>query len=256
MTEMTTPRISTTIALCSAIVVSAAALAQDNYGARVEQTQEKMQFTFGAGFEFQFSSNIANGGDMDVYRFDFGLAAKTALNDEWDLRMLVGYELDKYQFAGVTTFGGPDPWDDVHQVSFGGIFTYRPSNEWSLFGGPVFQFAAEESADLSDGFIGGGVFGATYELAEDFTVGGASPAAPAPRPRDGPASNSSTIWGRTGRPPSALPTSSCGSASMIPASRPMASVRSRARPSGSGSATTSTRTPASTSTAAWSSTVS
>ena len=46
-----------------------------------------------------------------------------------------------------STFGGPDPWDDVHQISLGGIFTYQPANEWSIFGGPVFQFAAEESAD-------------------------------------------------------------------------------------------------------------
>ena len=130
-----------------------------------------LSFTVYSGGEYSFKSDIDGGGDLNVFRLQFGVTGRAGLTRDLDLAVHIGYDLDLYDFSGTSALG-VDPWEDVHTFNVGALLSMQMSNDWTLFGGPVFQIAREDSADLDDSFIGGGVFGATYEVNSSLTVGG------------------------------------------------------------------------------------
>ena len=134
-------------------------------------TSTDLSFAIYSGAEFTFESDIEGGGDLDVFRLQFGVTGRAGLTPDLDLAVHIGYDVDLYDFSGTSALG-IDPWEDIHTFNVGAVLSMQMSNDWTLFGGPVFQFAREDSADLDDSFIGGGVIGATYEVNSSLTVGG------------------------------------------------------------------------------------
>lgn len=131
-----------------------------------------LSFTVSAGAESSLEADVEGGGALEVFRMRFGVTGKAGLTRDVDLAVSVGYGLDLYDFSGTTRLGGVDPWGDIHTLSIAALLSVDIDNDWTLFGGPVFQFAREDDADLDDSFIGGGVLGATYEVSSTLTVGG------------------------------------------------------------------------------------
>jgi hypothetical protein len=72
----------------------------------------------------------------------------------------------------VLDLGGLEPWDDIHTVNAGVIFSLDISDEFTITGGPVAQFAREAGTDWNDGFTAGGVVGMSYKFSSDFSLGG------------------------------------------------------------------------------------
>jgi hypothetical protein len=132
----------------------------------------EVYFNIRGGFEYQFDADIDGGGSFRSHRLGASITAVSDITPDFDVRFAFGYEFDHYTFDGNTGIGGFNPWRDIHTIGFGVIFGTHLTNEWKLFGGPVFQFSAESGASFSDGFIGGGVIGTTYRVSPDLLLGG------------------------------------------------------------------------------------
>lgn len=131
-----------------------------------------LSFKIHFGFENSLDADLNEGGDLEVFRIRAGVTGKSSLSQSTDYSVSLDYGVDLYNFDGVTGFGGVDPWEDIHTFGVTVIFTTELSNEWTVFGGPVFQFSREDNADLGDSFIGGGLIGFSYQVDSDLTVGG------------------------------------------------------------------------------------
>ncbi len=149
--------------------VSAQTAGGDSGGTRVGPD---LSFTVYAGAESSLEADVEGGGDLDVFRMRFGVTGKAGLTRDLDLAVSIGYGLDLYDFSGTTRLGGIEPWENIHTLSVGALLSLDMNNDWTVFAGPVFQFAREDNVDLDDSFIGGGVVGATYEVSSALTVGG------------------------------------------------------------------------------------
>jgi len=160
---------SLVVGLAGLLGLAGAAAGQEAGGGKGSATD--LSFTVYSGGQFSFQSDIDGGGDMNVFRLQFGVTGRASLTRDLDLTVQIGYDIDLYDFSGVSRLG-IDPWEDVHTFNVGAILSMDMSNDWTLFGGPVLQVAREDSADVDDSFIGGGVFGATYEVSSSLTVGG------------------------------------------------------------------------------------
>jgi len=132
----------------------------------------EVMFSIYGGFAHQFRTNIDGGGEFSSTRGGASIGASSMVTPDFDIKFRFGYEFDHYNFKGDTGLGGPDPWSDIHTFGFGVIFGAHMSNEWKIFGGPVFQFSAESGASFSEGFIGGGFVGTSYQVSPDLKLGG------------------------------------------------------------------------------------
>jgi hypothetical protein len=128
--------------------------------------------SFDAGFEFQFGSGIGGGGDMDVYRGDIGFSTRQPLGRDWSINLSLDYGVHYYDFQGDTIFGGPEPWQDIHEFTTAVSVNYTEIDDWTIFGGGFFRVFGESGADFGDSYNGGGFFGAYYRFDENLTLGG------------------------------------------------------------------------------------
>ncbi len=131
-----------------------------------------LQWRVRGGVVHQFDSDIDSGGEFNVTRAGFDAQALYDFNTDLTLDAEIGYEFNSYDFSGSTGFGALNPWDDVHTVRIRTLLRWRMNEEWSFVGGPIFEFAAEDGADLGDGFNVGGVVSAAYRVNDDLTLGG------------------------------------------------------------------------------------
>jgi hypothetical protein len=137
----------------------------------VEDDGRQIMFNIRGGHAYQFRASINSGGGFSSSRLDASFTAISDITPDVNVRFTFGYEFDSYSFRGTTGFGGLNPWDDIHTIGFGIIFGANLTDDLRLFAGPVFQFSAESGASFSDGFIGGGVFGASYQITPDLRLG-------------------------------------------------------------------------------------
>jgi hypothetical protein len=134
-----------------------------------------VRFQFGGAYTHRFETDLDSGGSMTVDTLSGGLNISTDLNRDVGLTFRINYGVSLYDFddgGSVAGFGVLDPWDDIHTLAFGAAISADLDDQWSVFGGPVFQFSRETGADWEKSFTGGIVAGATYAVSEDFLIGG------------------------------------------------------------------------------------
>ena len=112
------------------------------------------------GYLHVFDADVEGGGSFSRNRAAVNFGGTTVFNETQSLRFGVGYRWDGYDFAG-NTFVGPDPWDNVNQLNLAGIYGHQLDEDWSLFAGPLIQFAFESGANIADGIQWGALGGAT-----------------------------------------------------------------------------------------------
>jgi len=143
------------------------ALAQD-----VETRQDDVGIRIRGGGLHQFETDIDDGGDFDVTRFDGSIDLTFELGDDLDMALNLGFERSMYDFSGGPgSFGMGNPWDDINTGSAGARFTLRTDNQWEIWGGPLVRFSAEDGADLGEAVTGGGTVGFTHHLGEELSLG-------------------------------------------------------------------------------------
>ncbi len=150
---------------------SPASAQRDVTGMASQRQHSEIHFQLGGGYIHQFNANIDEGGDFDVNRFSTSLAARTRLTEDVSLSLQFNYNFDDYDFGG-TALGVNNPWSDIHTIAFGAILSASLSNEFDVFGGPVFQFSRESGADWGDSIIAGGILGGSYHFNDQLTIGG------------------------------------------------------------------------------------
>lgn len=136
------------------------------------KAKKNVEFTVSAGGMYMFETSIDAGGDFEVARGSISVGAESRIQRDLILNLGFGFEFSSYNFSGDTALGGPDPWGDVQTFDLAGILRWEVSDDWSLFGGPVFQFSRESGADFGDSFTGGGIAGATFMPHPDLVIGG------------------------------------------------------------------------------------
>lgn len=131
-----------------------------------------LQLTVGAGYEETFRSDIDSGGDFSITSANFDISLSTILFDDMKFTLTYQYIMDEYDFGGTTGLGGLNPWDDVesHYVSL--IASKQLANDWTVFGGPIAQFARDRDARLGDSDTYGGMVGLSINHSETLTYGG------------------------------------------------------------------------------------
>jgi opacity protein-like surface antigen len=122
-----------------------------------------------------FGADGKQSGDVDVARFDAGIAYNTSLRDDLRLRVSLSTQQTNFDFSDVTTVvpGTDDPWDHLQAYRLGGSLFGRVNETWSWFGGLEVRAAFESGADIEDSLEIRGTGGAEYRVNEDlaFTFG-------------------------------------------------------------------------------------
>jgi len=159
----------------SQLVVDDAAVTEEGDVVQVGDTTVK--FFGDAGALYQFDTGVDGDKDMSVIRLSAGFDAKAKLNEDLGLGFRVNYGFDSYDFSGdffgsTFTPDDEDPWGDIHTIEFGMVVNYDVTDDFAVFGGPVFKIARESGADWDDAMTGGGVFGASYRFNSDLVLGG------------------------------------------------------------------------------------
>jgi hypothetical protein len=167
---MSSNRIALSLVLAAACTGLASAQQQQQQAA----TSGGIRFSVNSSFEHQFEADLDRTGDVEVTRFHAGLGASMDLSRDTELSLRFAYDFDSYNFDGpVERLGNADdPWEDIHTMSFGTIFSTELTNDVNLFGGPVFQVSREEDADWDDAWIWGGVGGVSWRVSKDLVIGG------------------------------------------------------------------------------------
>lgn len=171
-------RLASSLIACSSafVFVNSAALAQDTATTETTVTDNgrEYRFTIFGGGVHQFETDIDSGGDFDVSSLGAGAIFSHDFSEELSMGLQISYGLDMYDFSGtaLTVVPPASPWDDIHTITAAAIFSYKLNNDWSIFGGPLFQSARESGADFGDSVTGGAAIGATYRVKPDFTIGG------------------------------------------------------------------------------------
>lgn len=131
-----------------------------------------LQLTVGAGYEESFRSDIDGGGDFSMTSTSFDISLSTDLFDDMKFSLTYQYIMDEYDFEGATGIGGLNPWDDVESHYLSLIASTQLANDWTVFGGPVVQFARDRDASLEDSDTYGGLVGLSIDHSETLTYGG------------------------------------------------------------------------------------
>lgn len=134
---------------------------------------DRTQWSLHGGAEYQFETDIDDGGDFSVARGGIGFTTRTKFNEDVSLTFRLDYNLDAYDFSSAaSSLGVSDPWDEIHTVSLGAVLSVDAGSEWTLFGGPILQLSGEAGADFSDAIQGGGLFAVSYRVSDTLTIGG------------------------------------------------------------------------------------
>lgn len=131
-----------------------------------------LQLTVGTGYEESFRSDIDGGGDFSMTSTSFDISLSTDLFDDMKLSLTYQYIMDEYDFEGTTGIGGLNPWDDVESHYLSLIASTQLANDWTVFGGPIAQFARDRDASLEDSDTYGGLVGLSINHSETLTYGG------------------------------------------------------------------------------------
>jgi len=140
---------------------------------RGEHWLDRIQFSLHGGGEYQFETDTGSTGEFSVIRAGVGITGRSNIKDDVNLSFRLDYGLDSYDFSNTMPgFGTDEPWDDIHTFSAGAVLRVDVADDWSLFGGPIFQFSGESGADFGDSIVGGGLIGGTYRVSDSLTIGG------------------------------------------------------------------------------------
>lgn len=181
-----------TSALCAAVALAVATLTAGNLhadetSAKPAVSQEQaaviegqantlqsqhtnIHWGFNLGGAYQARTDIDGGGDFAVTRHALSGGAVIQLTDRLELNFNAGMERYEYRFSSVTRMGN-EPWENISIAGAQAALGLRLNDQWTLYGSPLVNLAAEDSADLADAFTGGVAMGFNYVHNAAFNFG-------------------------------------------------------------------------------------
>jgi len=123
------------------------------------------------GYAIQGEADIDGGGgaDVQVNRFDAGILDHWNFQESWRWTNAFFFGANDYDFEG-GGFAAGNPWETILSMRYTSTLRRALNEEWGVFGGGVFMFAPETSADWGDSFTGGGVGGFDWRPNSSFFV--------------------------------------------------------------------------------------
>ena len=127
------------------------------------------------GFFHQFSTDVDDDGDFDLWTGYARGQFVARLDDGVHVRMIGSYHGSSYEFDDPPSIvGSPTdfkPWNTIHVARLSPVFGYELDERINLFAGPIVEASLENGADLSDSIKPGGVLGAEMQVNSDLKVG-------------------------------------------------------------------------------------
>ena len=121
---------------------------------------------------YQFESDFDHGGSFSVQRYAFNFDTSAPVTSSLRAGISLGYDFEKYDFSGTTSFAGADPWSDIHRFSIGIPLSWRATDNWSFFVAPQVEWYGESGVDDWGDALGyGAVFAASYRFSTGFSLG-------------------------------------------------------------------------------------
>jgi hypothetical protein len=109
------------------------------------------------GFVYQGDADIDGGGNLQVYRYDLGVAGTLRLMDQLRWGNTFFFAVNDYNFSS-----GANAWNTIYTMRLGTRLTYDINQQWGVSGGGIFILSPENGADWGDSFMGGGMLAAEY----------------------------------------------------------------------------------------------
>lgn len=150
-------------------VHAAPVLAQDAEETLDEQALPRDAIVGEAGYAWQGKADIDGGGEVGANRFDVGMLGR------WDpldrLRWVNSgfFSINDYNFDG-GGFAAGDPWGTILTLRLASTLRWALNDQWGVFGGGVFIFSSETSANWGDSFSGGGQAGFDFRPSKTLYV--------------------------------------------------------------------------------------
>jgi hypothetical protein len=126
-----------------------------------------LRFLGDGGFAWQGDADVDGGGEVQVSRYNLGLAGRTDLGESLQWSNTLFFGVNDYDFDGLA-LGVSNPWDTVLNLRFGTRLRYALNERWGIAGGGVFIFSPETGADWGNSFTGGGTLGVEYRAGDTF----------------------------------------------------------------------------------------
>lgn len=137
----------------------------------IETPRGKFHFGVNTGLAYQAPASVDGGGRVSATRYSVGGGGVFHLNEKFALNFSLGYERHDMRFNNVTRMGD-DPWENANILGGQVTLAYHINDQWTIHGGPLASFAAEDGASWSNAFTMGAAAGVEYRLNDKFRIGG------------------------------------------------------------------------------------
>jgi len=134
-------------------------------------TDKNARYSASLSASYQFKSNLDGGGDASIAHYGVAVGNEKSLGDNIGLGVRLNYEREEYNFSNTYSYLVPKPWGQINRVGLSMRLGYKLTDQWSLGGGPVVQYAGENGAGFSEALIYGGIVSAVYRANPDLTIG-------------------------------------------------------------------------------------
>lgn len=139
----------------------------------LEDPLAKVTFSLTGEGSFTSDADLSDEGSVAVTRVGPLLGVRIAPRETSFFDFSLGAEFSFYDFDGATGLAADgDPADNFAEYLVGARYTGQVNEDWWWFAGGNASWAAEDGADLGDGFTASGIVGATYAVNERLSIGG------------------------------------------------------------------------------------
>lgn len=161
------------VAVILAALLAPAALGQDEAELAAPPPVPKRKTTelrLSPHVEYQFGGDDIN----SIFSAGTGFNYRLELTRDLALDLGGNYRYDQYDFESGSRLG--DAWDSVHTLSLRARFDWRLDTDWTVFGGPIFLQAREDSIewdiDFDENSLFGGFVGVSNRVDDTLLIGG------------------------------------------------------------------------------------
>lgn len=134
-------------------------------------TDKNARISASVSSSYQFKSNLDGGGDVSISHYAVGVGSEKSLSDKVGLGVRMNYEREEYNFSNTNGLVVHNPWSQINRLGLSMRLGYKLTDQWSIGGGPVVQYAGESGAKFGDSLMYGGIVSAVYRANPNLTIG-------------------------------------------------------------------------------------
>ena len=120
---------------------------------------------------YRFPAKVDGGGTLSVFSIASHADVSKQVNEKLGAGLGLFYELDDYNFSGLTGFPVPRPWNSVQRLGFSVPLFYSLNDTWKLILIPLGEFSGELGAKFSDALVYGGAMAVTHTFGPRLSLG-------------------------------------------------------------------------------------